>query len=190
MLNECGPFNCLNTVLLICEPHNTLLLITQNILQCITQKAWKALYDYCVYNCLSGDFLNKYYFPVLVPIGVCGNMLSFLVSTFEIFASQIAQFETNVALENRYNEEVGWSYLGSLVSGKNSRKIDQNTSGPESIKWWYHQCVTHKLMTSPMSTSLDLIFILYSSSNCVGLSQHRDYLFKTLLWHHHYLLSR
>ena len=48
---------------------------------------------------LSGDFLNKYYFPVLVPIGVCGNILSFLVSTFEFFASQIGQFETNVALK-------------------------------------------------------------------------------------------
>ena len=29
---------------------------------------------------VSGDFINKYYFPVFVPIGVTGNILSFLVS--------------------------------------------------------------------------------------------------------------
>ena len=38
---------------------------------------------------LSGDFVNKYYFPVFVPIGVTGNILSFLVSTFEICEQQI-----------------------------------------------------------------------------------------------------
>ena len=27
-----------------------------------------------------GDFLNQYYFLILVPIGVTGNILSFLVS--------------------------------------------------------------------------------------------------------------
>ena len=26
-----------------------------------------------------------------------------------------------------------------------------NTSGPESIKWWHHQCVSHNVITSPMS---------------------------------------
>ena len=44
-----------------------------------------------------------------------------------------------------------WWYLASLVFGKNCRKIGINTSGPESIKWWHHQCVSHKVMTSPMS---------------------------------------
>ena len=32
---------------------------------------------------VSGDFINKYYFPVFVPIGVTGNILSFLVSTIQ-----------------------------------------------------------------------------------------------------------
>ena len=35
--------------------------------------------------------------------------------------------------------------------GENCRKIGVNTSGPETIKWWHHQCVSHKVMTSPMS---------------------------------------
>ena len=29
----------------------------------------------------SGDFINRYYFPVFIPIGIVGNILSFLVST-------------------------------------------------------------------------------------------------------------
>ena len=32
---------------------------------------------------VSGDFINKYYFPVFVPIGVTGNILSFLVSKIQ-----------------------------------------------------------------------------------------------------------
>ena len=28
-----------------------------------------------------GDFINNYYFPVFVPIGIVGNVLSFVVST-------------------------------------------------------------------------------------------------------------
>ena len=44
-----------------------------------------------------------------------------------------------------------WSYLASLVFGENCRKIGVNTSGWESIKWWHHQCVSHEVMTSPMS---------------------------------------
>ena len=28
----------------------------------------------------AGDFISKYYFPIFVPIGVTGNILSFLVS--------------------------------------------------------------------------------------------------------------
>ena len=43
------------------------------------------------------------------------------------------------------------SYLASLVFGENCRKIGGNISGPESIKWWHYQCVSHKVMTSPMS---------------------------------------
>ena len=31
-----------------------------------------------------GDFISKYYFPVFVPLGVTGNILSFLVSTFAL----------------------------------------------------------------------------------------------------------
>ena len=30
--------------------------------------------------CLSGDVINKYYFPVFIPVGIVGNILSFLVS--------------------------------------------------------------------------------------------------------------
>ena len=30
---------------------------------------------------ISGYFINKYYFPILTPIGIIGNVLSFLVST-------------------------------------------------------------------------------------------------------------
>ena len=44
-----------------------------------------------------------------------------------------------------------WSYLASLVFGENYRKISVNTLGPEIIKWWHHQCVSHKVMTSTMS---------------------------------------
>ena len=44
-----------------------------------------------------------------------------------------------------------WSYLANLVFGENCRKIGVNTSGPESIKWWHHQCVSHKVMTSQIS---------------------------------------
>ena len=49
-----------------------------------------------------------------------------------------------------------WSYLASLVFGKNCRKIGVNTSGPKSIKWWHHQCVSHKVMTSPMSVKSEI----------------------------------
>ena len=31
---------------------------------------------------LSGDVINKMYFPILVPVGVIGNFLSFLVRTY------------------------------------------------------------------------------------------------------------
>ena len=44
-----------------------------------------------------------------------------------------------------------WWYLASLVFSKNCRKIGVNTSRPEIIKWWHHQCVSHEVMTSPMS---------------------------------------
>ena len=33
----------------------------------------------------SGEALNKYYFPILIPIGILGNILSFLVSGSNIF---------------------------------------------------------------------------------------------------------
>ena len=39
----------------------------------------------------------------------------------------------------------------SLVFGENCRKIGVNTSAPESIKLWHHQCMAHKVMTSPIS---------------------------------------
>ena len=41
--------------------------------------SWFSVNDFFV----SGDFINKYYFPVFVPIGVTGNILSFLVSTIQ-----------------------------------------------------------------------------------------------------------
>ena len=128
IINESELFNYSNTIQLICERHNSI--VSQNTLMYITQKAGKVLYDYCVYNCLSGDFLNKYYFPVLVPIGVCGNILSFLVSTLEIFASQIPQFETNVALKINIMRRYVDHTLGALFLIRTAG----NTSGPESIK--------------------------------------------------------
>ena len=33
-----------------------------------------------------------------------------------------------------------WWYLANLVFGKNCRKIGENTSGPESMKWWHQWC--------------------------------------------------
>ena len=32
---------------------------------------------------VSGEALNKGYFPIMVPLGVLGNILSFLVSTIQ-----------------------------------------------------------------------------------------------------------
>ena len=29
-----------------------------------------------------GDVINKYYYPILIPIGIIGNILSILVSNF------------------------------------------------------------------------------------------------------------
>ena len=43
------------------------------------------------------------------------------------------------------------SYLASLDFVDNCRKIGLNILGPENIKWWHHQCVSHKVMTSPIS---------------------------------------
>ena len=54
------------------------------------------------------------------------------------------------------------SYLMSLVFGENCSKIDVNTSGPERIKWWHHKCVSHKVMTSPISVQSE-------SSICWGV---------------------
>ena len=33
----------------------------------------------------TGDIINKIYFPVLVPIGIIGNLLSFLVSSWQLY---------------------------------------------------------------------------------------------------------
>ena len=63
--------------------------------------------------------------------------------------------------------------------GKNCRKIGVNTSGPESITRWHKWC--HRFM---------LLFVFICSNQKAVFVEHREYLFKTLLWHHHYLLSR
>ena len=35
--------------------------------------------------CFIGDILKQFYFPVLIPIGTVGNVLSFLVRTILVF---------------------------------------------------------------------------------------------------------
>ena len=65
-----------------------------------------------------------------------------------------------------------WSYLASLVFCKNCRKIGVNTSEPESIKEWHHQCVS--LIKWPHHQCL-------SNQKAVlvgGLSQPHEYLLK------------
>ena len=37
-------------------------------------------YDCKTMPFITGYFINKYYFPILTPIGIVGNVLSFLVS--------------------------------------------------------------------------------------------------------------
>ena len=59
---------------------------------------------------------------------------------------------------------------------------------------WYKHFRTrkHKVITSMMS-SLCASFCIYmlqsESSICGGLSQYHEYLLKSLLWYHHYLIS-
>ena len=67
--------------------------------------------------------------------------------------------------------------MASLVFGKNCRKIGVNTSRPESKKWWHHNDIRHMLQSE--------------SSTCGWgeLSQHHEYLLKTLLWHHQFFIS-
>ena len=33
---------------------------------------------------VAGDVLNKYYFPVFIPVGITGNILSLMVSAFSM----------------------------------------------------------------------------------------------------------
>ena len=37
----------------------------------------------------TGEAINQFYFPILVPVGVIGNILSFLVSTFETGSDEL-----------------------------------------------------------------------------------------------------
>ena len=111
----------------------------------------------------------------------------FLLSGLEVFTTIFLRFLTKTRLTKYDQSSYGciwlfapefwqgptnqWSYLVSLVFGKNCRKIGVNTSRPESKKWW------HQAYAPIRKTVLG------------GLVQHDEYLLKTLLWHHHYLLS-
>ena len=39
-------------------------------------------------NYFEGDVINKYYYPILIPIGITGNILSILVSYTLYFLQQ------------------------------------------------------------------------------------------------------
>ena len=69
-----------------------------------------------------------------------------------------------------------WSYLASLVFGKNCRKVGVHffsTSRPESKKWWHHDDIRHMLQSE--------------SSICRGAFPTSWIFIKTLLWHHQVL---
>ena len=47
--------------------------------------------SYLLYSFFEGTFINKYYFPVFIPIGIMGNILSFLVSVLTVTKKNILE---------------------------------------------------------------------------------------------------
>ena len=47
---------------------------------------------------IAGDVIEKYYFPIFIPVGVVGNILSFLVSTDLIFLLRLKNSFTTFRL--------------------------------------------------------------------------------------------
>ena len=60
---------------------------------------------------ISGDFINKYYFPVFVPIGITGNILSFLVSTIQ----KVRQIFKIFKIAYRQKKNLSLCCLGMVV---------------------------------------------------------------------------
>ena len=54
-------------------------------LQYIIEQMWSINNSF-----ISGEFINKSYFPILVPVGIIGNILSFLVSQQTCYATVLA----------------------------------------------------------------------------------------------------